>query len=388
MSGHALLSPSAAHRWLTCTPSARLEARYPETTSEAAEEGTLAHALGEYKLRLQYNCGEAATPEQLDEIKRNKWYSDEMNGYATAYADFVSDRYADALKVTPDAVLFVETRLDLRDLLPDAFGTADAVIIADGLLQIIDLKYGKGVAVSAERNRQMMIYALGALHTYRGVYEVNRVQMYIYQPRLDSCTSYTMTADDLEKWAREELAPRAATAYKGEGELVIGEHCRFCKHRVHCEALAKEAVALAAKDFEDAKEDPASIGRVLQVADTVTGYINAVKEYATAEALKGRKWDGFKLVEGRSIRKVTDEAALGDRLRQAYSEETGKLLDYDDLYNFKLKGLGELEKRVGKALFSRVAEPYITKPAGAPTLVPVTDRRPEYSVAAAEFKNC
>ena len=388
MSAHALLSPSAAHRWLTCTPSARLEADYPETTSDAAEEGTLAHALGEYKLRLQYNCGEPATPEELDGIRRNKWYSDDMNGYATAYADFVSDRFAEAVKVTPDAVLFVETRLDLRFALPDAFGTADAVIIADGLLQIIDLKYGKGVAVSAERNKQMMIYALGALHTYSGVYAVDRVQMYIYQPRLDSCTSYTMTAAELEAWAREELQPLANKAYKGEGELVTGDHCRFCKHRVHCQALARQAVSLAVEDFKPEEAAEVTIEQVLKVAETVTGYINAVKEYALAEALKGRKWEGFKLVEGRSTRRVTDEDALYLKLHEAYAEETGKLLNTEDFFNYKMKGIGELEKLVGKELFKRVAAPYLAKPAGAPALVPVTDKRPEYSVAAAEFKDC
>lgn len=381
MSAHALLSPSAAHRWLTCTPSARLEARYPETTSDAAEEGTLAHALGEYKLRLQYNCGEAATPEQLDGIRRSKWYSEEMNGYATAYADFVSDRFAEAVKVTPDAVLFVETKLDLRFALPDAFGTADAVIIADGLLQIIDLKYGKGVAVSAERNKQMMIYALGALHTYRGVYAVDRVQMYIYQPRLDSCTSYTMTAAELEEWAREELQPRAKVAYRGEGELVTGDHCRFCKHRVHCAALAEQAVSLAIEDFEPERETDASIERVLKVAETVTGYINAVKEYALAEALKGRKWDGFKLVEGRSTRRFTDEEAL-----VAACKANG--IDTAEFFDKKLKGVPAIEKLLGKADFADLAAPFVAKPAGAPTLVPVTDKRPEYSVAAAEFKDC
>lgn len=381
MSGHALLSPSAAHRWLTCTPSARLEAQYPDTTSDAAEEGTLAHALGEYKLRLQYNCGEPATPDQLEDIRRNKWYSEEMNGYATAYADFVSDRFAEALKITPDAVLFVETRLDLRNLLPDAFGTADAVIIADGLLQIIDLKYGRGVAVSAERNKQMMIYALGALRTYRGVYDVDRVQMYIYQPRLDSCTSYTMTAAELEQWAAEELQPRAAIAYRGDGELVIGDHCRFCLHRVHCQALARQTLALAVDEFDPERESPVSIEHVLRVAETVTGYVNAVKEYALAEALKGKQWEGFKVVEGRSIRKFADEQALIAACK-------GGGVATDELYDKKLKGVPAIEKLLGKERFAELAAPWVAKPAGSPTLVPVTDKRPEYSVAAAEFKDC
>lgn len=381
--GHAVLSPSAASRWLTCTPSARLEERFPDVTSDFAREGSLAHEFGELRLKKLYGIiSEKEWYEKTQALTKEDLYNEALEEYADEYAAFVWEKFQLALKENPNSLLRIEEKLNLTHYVPEGFGTGDAIVLNDGTMEIIDLKYGKGVQVSAVENMQMMLYALGALYLYELEYDINLVRMTIYQPRLDNVSEWEIEADALLEWGEKDLKPRAAIAFKGEGDFVPGTHCRFCRAKAQCKALAEKNIEAAKHDFDDAGLlSDEEVAAVLAEADGIKTWITAVEEYALAKALEGKRFPGFKLVEGRSIRKYADEAKVAETLAgQGFAE--------DQIYKPKeLKTITAMEKLLTKKGFNALLGELVVKPAGKPTLAPIDDRRAEWSSVESDFKN-
>ncbi|MFR5901433.1 MAG: DUF2800 domain-containing protein, partial [Neglectibacter timonensis] len=249
--GHALLSASSSHRWLNCPPSARLCEKYEDTGSEYAQEGTDAHSLCEYKLKQALGMDAADPTENLS------FYNEEMEQCALDYAAYVLELVEEAKKTCKDPVVLIEQRLDFSSFVKDGFGTGDCVIIADGTLDIVDYKHGKGVEVSAVENPQMMLYALGALELFDGIYDIDTVRMTIFQPRRENVSVCVMAKDDLLQWACNDLTYKAKLAYEGGGEFACGDWCRFCKAKAVCRKRAEYNLELAKYDFEmpDTLED-------------------------------------------------------------------------------------------------------------------------------------
>ena len=381
---HAILSPSAASRWLNCTPSARLEQQFPDTSSDVAKEGTLAHSLGELLISLKSGAvDEAEYQMRLKAIQADKFYDPAMMDHCEDYAVFVMERFAEAQSHTKDAILFLEQRLNLTDYIPESFGTGDTVIIADAVLDIIDLKYGKGVLVSAEQNRQMMLYSLGALREFDYMYAIDKVRMTIFQPRLDSISTWEMDVVELKQWAENELKPRAALAFEGKGDFVPGKHCQFCKVRATCRAHAEMHLQAAKYDFKNPDLlDDDEISDVLTRSSLFKNWLTAVEEHALHEAVHNdKKWPGYKLVEGRSNRKYADTALVADKLINA---GFAKEIIYKPA---ELLGITEMEKKITKKTFATELDGLIIKPPGKPALVPVDDKRPEYNSAEGARKD-
>lgn len=379
---HAVLSPSAASRWLACTPSARLEVQFPDKAGDFALEGSLAHEFGELRLKqLSGYIEKTEYDKRKAEFVQSKFYSDVLEEYADGYATFVWEKYQIALKTTSDAILRIEERIDLTTYVPEGFGTGDAVILADGTLEIIDLKYGKGVSVSAVENRQMMLYALGALDMFGFLYAIHTVRMTIYQPRLDNVSEWEMSVEELTSWGMNELAPRAKMAYAGKGSFVPGKHCQFCRAKAQCRALAEKNLDAAEHEFKDASLlSDEEVSKVLAQIDVIKNWISAVEDYALQAALDGKKFLGFKLVEGRSIRKYADEKKVADRLIENGYKES---LIYEPA---KLKTITALEKLVTKKAFIALLGDLVIKPQGKPTLAPESDKRQEWNSAENDFK--
>ena len=379
---HAVLSASGASRWMACPPSARLEQGFENKTSIYAEEGTLAHELGELSLRLQ--LGEITKRQHTTRvnklIKGNELYSKDMPDYVEIYTDTCMEKVSEAKGLTPDAVFKVEQKLDFSDWVPEGFGTGDFVIIADGTMEICDLKYGKGVPVSAVNNTQMRLYALGAISEFSFLYDIKKVRMTIIQPRLDSISSDEISVTELLNWADEKVRPTAELAFKGEGEFCAGDHCKFCRAKGACRARADKNMELAQYDFQKPPTlDNNDISFILSRVDELVNWATDVKEYALEEALKGEEFDGFKVVEGRSNRKWTDEKVVGEILL-----EQGFLKDI--IYTTKLTGISNMEKAIGKKEVNRLLGDYIVKPVGNPTLVSINDKREPYNPAKADFQ--
>jgi len=376
MSDHAILSPSGASRWMTCTPSARLEGLFPDSASDFAAEGTLAHTIGELQLRAFYRIGDLdVLAREMQLLVNNPMYNLDMQAYADEYVSYVVEQFEAAKKVTSDAVISIERKLNLTDYIPESFGTGDTIIISDHTLAIIDLKYGKGVRVSADQNKQMMLYALGALREFDMLYDIEEVLMTVYQPRMDNVSSFMMTVSDLREWAETELKPKAQMAFDGAGEFVAGNHCGFCRAKVTCKALADEAMKMAQYEFADAvllTDD--EIADILTRVDLFKSWATSIQEYAFKEALAGKKWSGFKLVEGRSNRCYSDQEKVEYVLSQkGYPEEL--------THRRTLKPIGDMEKVLSKKVFEEVLTKggLILKPTGKPTLVPSTDKRVEWN---------
>jgi hypothetical protein len=373
---HALLSASSAYRWLTCTPSARLEDNYKEDaeTSTYAAEGTLAHELSEVELRYALDLLSLEDyVAKKNEIAKSEYYGAEMIEEVDKYVGYVLDVWKEAKAADPLAEIFIEDRLDLTPWVPEGFGTNDVVIISASTLSVIDLKYGKGVRVKAEENPQLKLYGLGALDKHGFNYAIDLVTLTIHQPRLNSVSTATVNAEDLEAWGLEEVAPRAALAFLGMGDFVPGNHCHFCKAATRCRALAEENLKLAAYDFAEPEElSDEELIAIYEKLDFFTKWANKLSAYVQAEALAGKSWPGFKLVEGRSVRQITDEAAAAKALEAAGFTS-------DKFTNVKLKGLTDLTKLLGKVEFEAVLGPYIIKPQGKPTLAPADDPRPVFN---------
>jgi Protein of unknown function (DUF2800) len=379
---HAILSASGSKRWLTCTPSARLEQQFSErSTSVYAEEGTLAHALGELKLSLYFEyITKTKYSKELKLIEKNELFQPEMHDYVNVYVDYGIERFNEAKKRSSDAIVALEQRLDFSHLVPKGFGTGDLVIIADGTLEIIDLKYGKGVEVSAEENTQMMLYAIGALAQFDYLYDINQVQMTIVQPRLDSISTWTISVEQLNEWAENYCRPRAELAWKGEGEFIPGDHCRFCNAKYTCRARAEENLELAKHEFKDPELlTEEEIIEALKISENLKNWVKDIEEYTLNEALQGKKWPGFKVVEGRSNRKYVDDIQVASKLKESGYDEAV-------IYEKKLYGITAMQKLLGKKQFGELLDELIIKPPGKPALVLESDKRPEFNSAAIDFK--
>lgn len=380
MGAHALLSPSAAHRWLNCTAAPRLEANVTDEGSSFALEGTLAHAYCALKLKDFFNLPTDGEVEEINELNA-QYHTGEMDEYTDTYKTIVLEKYNAARAITKDARLLIETRLDFSEYIPDAFGTADAIIIADGVMEVIDFKYGKGVKVSAYKNPQMMIYALGAYEKFSFEYRIDRVRMTIVQPRIDNLSEYELPVSDLMAWTDQELVPKAAQAYEGKGPQVPGEWCQFCKVKNCCRALTERCTSTAAK-YPDPKlltaEELAT--DVLPNLAVIKTWLSGVEDYALQQALSGVQLPGWKIVEGRSVRKIINQEAAAVALNQAGYKTT-------EIYRpQELRTITELEKLAGKKNFAAICGEYIEKPQGKPTLAPESDKRPAIDPVAEDFK--
>ena len=375
---HARLNASSSHRWMMCPPSVKLSEQFADKPSPYAEEGTFLHELCELKLhRYLGDMVPELIEEQYAEHRDNDFYSDEAESVTDEYVAFCIETIEAVRLSCPDPLIMVEHRLDYSEYVPEGFGTGDLIIVADGVIEVIDFKGGRGVRVDANRNSQLMLYGLGALLEFDPLYDIHTVRMTIVQPRLSNTSTYEITAQELIRWAETEVRPKAMLAYEGAGEFCAGEWCRFCKARYTCRKRSEYHMRLAEHDFRqpDLLSDE-EIADILPVADSLNSWVQDLLAYATQAAVNGKSWPGYKLVAGRTVRKYTSEAEVIKAATEA---------GYTDIYKTTLLGVGDLEKRMGRKRFGEVLGKFIIKPAGAPTLVPETDARKPYSDAASDF---
>jgi hypothetical protein len=370
---HAKLSASGSGKWLTCTRSARLEEQFPDESSEFAAEGTFGHSLFEHRLSV-YLVRPTEVPFE-DKIEgHGKYWTQELSDSVDSAVEVAIEHIDQARKDCPDAIVLLEQRLDFSQWVPEGFGTGDLVIITDAYIKVLDLKMGKGIAVDAVGNSQFRLYMLGALHTYGHLYPVTRVQGIVLQPRLNNWSIESLEADELLNWAEQVVVPAAKAAWEGKGDFVAGEHCSsgFCRARFTCGARAEHNLEVARQDFALLEPELLSddqMAKVLDKADDAIKWLNDVKAYAlTQAATKGRVFAGYKLVEGRSNRVISNPDELAKRLIAAGTPESV-------LYERSMLGLTALEKAVGKKVLAEAGADLITKPAGKPALVPASDKR-------------
>lgn len=381
MAKHAVLSASASERWLNCPPSARLEQQFPDRAGESAKEGTFAHALAELILRDYCFPGTVDYAAEYKKYKQDAYYNNDLEAYVRVYTDLVIEKYNAARATDPGAVIALEARLDYGHWVPQGFGQGDAVIISDGTLEIIDLKFGRHVEVSAEDNPQLRLYALGAIYAYDYLYGIETVRMTICQPRAGGVSEEEVPIDDLWQWG-ESIRPIAELAIKGEGDCKAGDHCRFCKAAARCRALSEYSLELAKLEFQDPELlDDVEITDALGKVDALTKYAKALKAYALDEALKGHRWPGWKLVEGRSNSKYGDQQQVANVLLEAGFT---KQVIYKPQ---ELVGLTEMRKAITTKKFDALVADLLVKPQGKPTLAVETDKRPEYNSADMDFEN-
>lgn len=371
---HALLSASAAHRWLVCTPSARLEETLPDTTSQAAKEGTLAHEIGELKLRR--HLVEQMSPQkfgaEMRKLKQHELYNSEMDAATDIYLDYVQS-VVHSFPSPP--YITVEKRVDYSHIAPEGFGTADCIIIGNKQMYVIDYKHGKGVPVDAENNPQMKLYALGALQAYSFLYDIETVHMTIIQPRIrEQPSEWSISAQELLAWG-ESIKPIAQRAYEGTGEYVVGEHCGFCRAKETCRAR----VEYFFQATEKAPMRPPlitwdEVGEILQKAEGIVSWYNSLKKLALEEILKGGDIPGWKAVEGRGSRQYVDIDKAFEHLKQNGIDEAV-------LYRREPLTPPQLEKELGKKQYRELLEEtgLVVKVEGAPTLAPISDKRPALS---------
>ncbi|HHY08668.1 MAG TPA: DUF2800 domain-containing protein, partial [Corynebacteriales bacterium] len=352
MGKHAILSASGAHRWLECTPAARLELEFKDQESTAAAQGTAAHNLCEHKLKKALHIRSKRPVSEFND--------DEMEEHSDAYVEYVLEQLEEVKKNCKDPLVLIEERLDFSCYVPEGFGTADTIIIGDKNLHIIDMKYGQGILVYAEDNPQMKLYALGALASYESLYDIEEVTMHIFQPRRENVSDWTISVDELKKWADNDLKVKAKMAFEGKGEYIPGDWCTFCRVAVKCRARADEKLRLAQSEF---KLPPLltdnEIEEILSKLSDLTKWANDIVAYATDAAINhGKEWSGFKVVEGRSNRKYKDEDKVA---------EVAKANGYKDIYRTSLITLTEMEKLMGKQKFKDILGDFIIKPPGKPT---------------------
>jgi hypothetical protein len=366
---HALLSASGASRWLACTPSPRLEEGFENKSSSFAEEGTLAHEFAEINLKRVLSL--ISRKEWLNltgTLFENSFYSKDMQDHVQKHVDYVIQQFTEAKRLTPDAVLLIEQKVDITHLIEEGFGTCDVIIIADGTLEVIDLKYGMGLRVSAENNSQLKLYGSGALEAYDMLYDIHTVRLTVTQPRLDSISSWDISAEDLRQWGEEVVKPKALEAYAGKGEQVTGDHCQFCKASARCKAQADLAAETAKADFADAKLlTDEELVEIYKNIPNVSKWFKTIEQYMYDEAMAGKSWPEHKLVDGQSRRGWTDE----DRALELLGDYKQK-----DVLNIKLKGIGDIEKLVGKKEFPTLLGEVVAFKKTAPSLVHESDKRP------------
>lgn len=371
---HALLSASSANRWMNCPPSARLAEQFENKSSQYAKQGTDAHSLCEFKLQRLLGM------DTNDPTPNLTFYDEEMEQCAEGYATFVMEEVAKAKQTTTDPIVIVEQRLDFSRWVPEGFGTGDCLIIADGTLSVIDLKYGIGLLVDAYQNPQMMCYALGALELFDGIYDIEEVKMTIFQPRRENVSTYSLSKEELIQWAEETLSPAADLAFKGEGDYLCGKWCGFCPAKNTCRKRAEQNLELAKYEFQKPEllsDD--EIEDILKQLDNLVSWSNDIKDYALKLALSGKQWSSYKLVEGRSTRKYSSENEVADTVVQA---------GYDP-YEKKLLGVTAMTKVLGKKTFEELLADYIVKPPGKLALVLNKDKRQAVTMnnVNEEFKN-
>ena len=370
MAKHATLSASASHRWLACPPSALLCAEIEDQSSPYAQQGTDAHELCEYLVE------KALRHDVTDPTESLGTYDAEMQESAEGYCSFVMEQLAGAKEHCSDPLVCIEQRLDFSRWVPEGFGTGDCVIVADDTLHIIDFKYGVGVLVSAVDNSQLKCYALGALDTFGSLYDIRRIKLSIYQPRRGNVDTFELSTEELLKWADEVLKPTAELASAGKGEFHAGDHCQFCKLKATCRARAAYSLELAKYDFVEAPSlNTDEIAAILPQVDSLVSWADDIKAYALEQALSGVRYPHFKVVEGRSIRKYTDENEVAKVVQNA---------GYDP-FEKKLMGITLMTKQLGKKKFDELLSGLVIKPAGKPVLVQDTDPRPEFNTAQIDF---
>ena len=367
---HAVLSASSSERWLNCPPSARLCENYPDRSSDYAAEGTDAHTLCEYRLKLALGI---PTKNPIEDLG---WYNEEMEECAAAYTAYVMELVEAAKQSGSTPTVLIEQRVDFSRWVESGFGTADCIVIANRILNIVDYKHGQGVEVSAVNNSQMKLYALGALEIIDYLYDIEEIQMTIFQPRKGNVSVFRISREALLEWADGELTQQAQLAFEGKGEFSCGEWCRFCKAKAECRERANANLALAQLEFQlPALLDDEEIAEILSKLDALVSWATDVKEYALQQAVSGKAWTGWKLVEGRSNRRYTNENAVIAAVLQA---------GYDP-YEKKVLGITAMQKALGKARFEELLSPFIEKPQGKPTLVPESDKRPAMNTAKNDF---
>lgn len=365
---HAFLSCSSSKRWLECTPSARLTETFKDVQSCFAQEGTLAHSFCEYKLSK-------AIGRELPVPEKNEFYSEEIEECSDEYVSYVMELYEEAKTKCKDPILLVEQEVSLEAYVPESFGTCDALIVADDTLYVIDYKHGSGVFVSAEHNTQIMLYSIGALMLFDGLYDIKNIHMTIFQPRLSNISTFEMKKEELLDWAENELKPKALKAFNGEGDFHAGDWCRFCKAKAICKERANSFLSLAKNDFIDpALLSDDEIEEVLSKSESLVSWANDVKDFALEEALKGKKWKSFKVVAGKSNRKFCDDEKVIQKLENAGV----------DPFEKKLMSITNLQKKLGKVKFEELLGGLIIKPQGAPTIVSRNDKRVELEISSPE----
>lgn len=372
MAKHAFLSASASHRWINCPPSAKLCASLPDHTSTYAQEGTDCHELCAYLVKKSMGH------DVKDPIENLSYYNAEMQNCADEYCNFVLEQLEQAKRHCKDPQVIVEQRLDFSRFVENGFGTGDCVIVADDVLHIIDYKHGLGVLVEASNNFQLFCYAIGALEIFNGIYDINEIRMSIFQPRRNNVDTFSMSKDKLLAWANEVLAPTAKLAFEGQGEFKAGDHCQFCKAKATCRKRAEHNLELAKYDFEiPATLDEIEIASILPKIDQLISWGNDIKNYALHQAQSGIHYEGFKVVEGRSNRKYTDESIVVDSVIKAGF----------DPYEKKVLGITAMATLLGKKRFEELLGALIYKPPGKPTLVPESDKRPAMNTAKNDFND-
>lgn len=366
---HAFLSASSAHRWLNCTLSPVLEAGIPDTPSGYAEEGVLAHEIAETILKRAIGTiSEEEYKYIIEEIKGHEMFYEGMLEEVKIYTDYC---------LSKDGKIYIEYPLDLSVYVPEGFGTADCIIIYNHQVEVVDLKFGKGVEVSPKSNPQLMLYGLGALEAFDYIYDIEEVIMSVAQIRLHDVESYTMKAEDLRKWGEEVVKPKAQLAFAGKGKTKAGEWCVFCKARDRCKTRSQYLLESYEKYKENEELKPEEIAEILEKAKDIKTWLSDVEKYALDLALKGTDIPGFKVVEGRSNRLIVDPDALAKVLIN---------LGYNEQEIFELKSITALEKLLGKKKFAEISQKYITKPEGKPTLAKMSDKRQELVETEFKFK--
>ncbi|WP_455089588.1 DUF2800 domain-containing protein [Peptoanaerobacter stomatis] len=370
---HAVLSASGAEKWLNCPPSARLEESYPDTSSPYAKEGTLAHEIAEFKARNYFieTLPKRTFTSKLNKFKKDELYQNEMDEYTESYLEYIKEV---AMKYPSKPYIALEKKIDFSKYVPDGYGTCDCILIHGNDMHIIDFKYGKGVPVSAENNSQLMLYALGALEAYSMLYQIETVHLSIFQPRIDNISCFEISAANLLSWVVGEVEPKAKLAYDGIGDFKAGEHCRFCKAQAQCRAKAESIISVF-----PVKEDPAlltddEIGLILAKAKELVSWSNAVEDYALNAILSGKEIQGWKAVEGRSVRVFSDADKAFEKIVESGTPE-------EMLYERKPLSLSQIEKLLGKKEFESIVSSFVIKPQGKPTLAPSDDKRPVFNKA-------
>lgn len=378
MAKHALLSASSASRWLNCPKSVRLTEDIPDGESSSfAAEGTLAHAIAEEYLR-EYTTGKGRTIEDYtvpEKFKGNPLFYEGMYQDVTPYLEYVTEAFESKSRV---ATLDIEARLDFSKYVPSGFGTGDAVIIDNGTLEICDLKFGKGVLVEAENNPQIMLYGLGALHAYDYIFDIRNVKMTIVQPRLDHVASFVLSADELRDWGNNTVSPIAKLAYNGQGDQKAGDWCRWCKIKATCKARAEKQGQTVAMMAEAELTDD-QICQILTASAEIKAWLSDIESHTVQRLSDGETLPGWKLVEGRSNRKIKEPEALAEKLLNCG-------VDAARIYKpQELQSLTALEKAVGKARFNELCGEFVYKPQGKATLVPESDKRPALGSVENDF---